>query len=284
MDVNDTLVMKRREDSWMNATHILKACGLSKGRRLKILATEECTQEHEKVQGGWYKYQGTWIALNHARDLCRRYDHHNLIKPLLEYGTNNDNDVEISSVMREATAAYIRDLLSSSEQAANSQSSGLSDGADLTSETGDPDYHHEQGQYSQESGPEGVDEGHENHPLRNLPSGGIELPVLVSDCIPTSDPGEIADFGFGPAAFSGEETEAEVYLSLTQSTLVGIAYRPTSQHQRKLQNSRLRVSIAATGRTVIELREDGSNTLRSLLLERLERNDLFFLVRMEENL
>lgn len=53
-------VMRRRHDSYLNATQILKVAGIEKGRRTKILEREVLTGEHEKVQGGYGKYQGTW--------------------------------------------------------------------------------------------------------------------------------------------------------------------------------------------------------------------------------
>jgi len=58
--VRDVAVMRRRPDSYLNATQILKVAGLEKGKRTKIIEKEVLTGEHEKVQGGYGKYQGTW--------------------------------------------------------------------------------------------------------------------------------------------------------------------------------------------------------------------------------
>ena len=58
--VQDVVVMRRRNDSYMNATQILKVAGIEKGKRTKILEREVLTGEHEKVQGGYGKFQGTW--------------------------------------------------------------------------------------------------------------------------------------------------------------------------------------------------------------------------------
>jgi hypothetical protein len=60
MIVNDVAVMRRRTDSYMNATQILKVANIEKGKRTKILEKEVLIGEHEKVQGGYGKYQGTW--------------------------------------------------------------------------------------------------------------------------------------------------------------------------------------------------------------------------------
>ena len=51
-------VMKRRSDSWMNATQILKVANFDKPQRTRILEREVQKGTHEKVQGGYGKYQG----------------------------------------------------------------------------------------------------------------------------------------------------------------------------------------------------------------------------------
>ena len=50
--------MRRRHDNWINATHILKAAGFDKPARTRILEREVQKERHEKVQGGYGKYQG----------------------------------------------------------------------------------------------------------------------------------------------------------------------------------------------------------------------------------
>lgn len=51
-------VMRRREDNWINATHILKAAGFDKPARTRILERDVQKDVHEKIQGGYGKYQG----------------------------------------------------------------------------------------------------------------------------------------------------------------------------------------------------------------------------------
>jgi hypothetical protein len=63
MTVNNVAVMRRREDSWLNATQILKVAGVEKGKRTKVLEKEILSGKHEKVQGGYGKYQGTWSVM-----------------------------------------------------------------------------------------------------------------------------------------------------------------------------------------------------------------------------
>ena len=50
--------MRRRADSWLNATQILKVAGFDKPQRTRILEREVQKGEHEKFQGGYGKYQG----------------------------------------------------------------------------------------------------------------------------------------------------------------------------------------------------------------------------------
>lgn len=75
-------VMRRKADSWINATHILKAAGMEKSQRTKIL--DRTDYPHEKVQGGYGKFQGTWVSLDNAKDLARKFGVYDLIKPILE--------------------------------------------------------------------------------------------------------------------------------------------------------------------------------------------------------
>ncbi|GKT91372.1 ANK-repeat protein MBP1 [Colletotrichum tofieldiae] len=62
-------VMRRRQDDWINATHILKAAGFDKPARTRILEREVQKEKHEKIQGGYGKYQGTWIPSTRASPL-----------------------------------------------------------------------------------------------------------------------------------------------------------------------------------------------------------------------
>ncbi|KAF2093331.1 hypothetical protein NA57DRAFT_48321 [Rhizodiscina lignyota] len=89
-EINGVAVMRRRSDSWLNATQILKVAGVDKGKRTKVLEKEILTGEHEKVQGGYGKYQGTWINYERGREFCRQYGVEELLRPLLEYDTSND--------------------------------------------------------------------------------------------------------------------------------------------------------------------------------------------------
>lgn len=58
----DVAVMRRRADSWLNATQILKVAGFDKPQRTRVLEREVQKGEHEKVQGGYGKYQGPLVS------------------------------------------------------------------------------------------------------------------------------------------------------------------------------------------------------------------------------
>ncbi|KAF9075347.1 hypothetical protein BDP27DRAFT_1415692 [Rhodocollybia butyracea] len=78
-------VMRRRGDSFVNATQILKVAGVDKGRRTKILEKEILPGKHEIVQGGYGKYQGTWIPLDRGRDIAAQYGVLPLLAPLFDF-------------------------------------------------------------------------------------------------------------------------------------------------------------------------------------------------------
>ncbi|KAK7471007.1 Transcription factor mbp1 [Stygiomarasmius scandens] len=78
-------VMRRRSDAWLNATQILKVAGFDKPQRTRVLEREVQKGEHEKVQGGYGKYQGTWIPLERGLALAKQYNCEALLKPIIEF-------------------------------------------------------------------------------------------------------------------------------------------------------------------------------------------------------
>ncbi|KIO26499.1 hypothetical protein M407DRAFT_24220 [Tulasnella calospora MUT 4182] len=83
--VRGIAVMRRRVDSYVNATQILKVAGIDKGRRTKILEKEILPGRHEIVQGGYGKYQGTWIPLERGREVATQFGVLPLLQPLFDY-------------------------------------------------------------------------------------------------------------------------------------------------------------------------------------------------------
>ncbi|KAF9105442.1 hypothetical protein BGX29_012208 [Mortierella sp. GBA35] len=80
-------VMRRRSDSYLNATQILKVAEFDKPQRTRILEREVQKGEHEKVQGGYGKYQGTWVPYERGLQLCQEYNVLEVLQPLLNYQT-----------------------------------------------------------------------------------------------------------------------------------------------------------------------------------------------------
>jgi transcription factor MBP1 len=103
--------MRRRGDDWINATHILKAAKYEKSIRTRILEREVQKGVHEKVQGGYGKYQGelprharrlillgrrrllcslltlegTWIPLHDGRNLAQKNGVLEKLQPIFDF-------------------------------------------------------------------------------------------------------------------------------------------------------------------------------------------------------
>lgn len=67
------IVMRRCQDNWVNITQVFKIASFSKTQRTKILEKESNDMKHEKIQGGYGRFQGTWIPLENARYLVSKY-------------------------------------------------------------------------------------------------------------------------------------------------------------------------------------------------------------------
>lgn len=125
MEVNGIAVMRRQNDGWLNATQILKVAGVDKGRRTKILEKEIQTGEHEKVQGGYGKYQGTWIPFDRGLEVCRQYGVEEILTKLLTHNRGPEGaagDVD-TPTKEQAMAAQRKRLYNASSQ--EGRSNGL---------------------------------------------------------------------------------------------------------------------------------------------------------------
>ncbi|KAI2618242.1 apses-domain-containing protein [Hypoxylon sp. NC1633] len=83
--------MRRRQDNWINATHILKAAGFDKPARTRILEREVQKDVHEKIQGGYGKYQGTWIPLEAGEQLAQRNNVFERLRSIFEFTPGNQS-------------------------------------------------------------------------------------------------------------------------------------------------------------------------------------------------
>ncbi|KAG8996501.1 hypothetical protein FRB90_012705 [Tulasnella sp. 427] len=91
MVVKGVAVMRRRSDGWLNATQILKVAGFDKPQRTRVLEREVQKGEHEKVQGGYGKYQGTWVPLERGLLLAKQYNIGHLIQPIVDFSPQSNS-------------------------------------------------------------------------------------------------------------------------------------------------------------------------------------------------
>ena len=103
MICRNVAVMRRRSDAYLNATQILKVAGFDKPQRTRVLEREVQKGEHEKVQGGYGKYQGmsmvsmkyrssrsgTWIPIERGLALSKQYGVEDLLRPIIDYVPNS---------------------------------------------------------------------------------------------------------------------------------------------------------------------------------------------------
>lgn len=68
------IVMRRTHDDWVNITQVFKIAQFSKTQRTKVLEKESNDMRHEKVQGGYGRFQGTWIPLENAKYMVKKYN------------------------------------------------------------------------------------------------------------------------------------------------------------------------------------------------------------------
>lgn len=78
-------IMRRKLDGWINATHILKIAKFPKAKRTRILEKDVQTGVHEKVQGGYGKYQGTYVPLDVGAKIAKNFEVYDLLSPIFEF-------------------------------------------------------------------------------------------------------------------------------------------------------------------------------------------------------
>ncbi|KAF3984971.1 hypothetical protein FT663_05479 [Candidozyma haemuli var. vulneris] len=78
-------IMRRKSDGWINATHILKIAKFPKAKRTRILEKDVQTGVHEKVQGGYGKYQGTYVPLESGAGIARMFGVYEVLEPIFKF-------------------------------------------------------------------------------------------------------------------------------------------------------------------------------------------------------
>ncbi|EGV66082.1 transcription factor [Yamadazyma tenuis] len=87
--INECPLMRRCKDDWVNATQILKCCNFPKAKRTKILEKGVQQGMHQKIQGGYGRFQGTWIPLPDAQRLATGYGMNADMAPVLFFDPAN---------------------------------------------------------------------------------------------------------------------------------------------------------------------------------------------------
>lgn len=80
------LIMRRCADNWLNITQVFKAGSFTKAQRTKILEKEANEIKHEKIQGGYGRFQGTWIPWESTKYLVEKYNiNSKVVKRIVEF-------------------------------------------------------------------------------------------------------------------------------------------------------------------------------------------------------
>ncbi|KAJ3017241.1 UNVERIFIED_CONTAM: hypothetical protein HDU68_011791 [Siphonaria sp. JEL0065] len=80
--IANVAIMRRVNDGWVNVTHILKLAGFgAKAQRTRVLEKMHIGP-HEKIQGGFGRYQGTWASCEDAIKIAQEYNVSDLLEPL----------------------------------------------------------------------------------------------------------------------------------------------------------------------------------------------------------
>ncbi|QLL31590.1 hypothetical protein HG536_0B04540 [Torulaspora globosa] len=86
------IVMRRTQDDWVNITQVFKIAQFSKTQRTKVLEKESNDMRHEKVQGGYGRFQGTWIPLENAKYMVSKYNIRDpVVNRILEFKLDPQN-------------------------------------------------------------------------------------------------------------------------------------------------------------------------------------------------
>lgn len=112
-------VMIRKEDSYVNATQILRAAGLPKPARTKVLEREVTRGVHEKVQGGYAGSQGTWIPLESAKLLADTYGIRDECEQLFSYDMSSGLAESVSPPLKQKKTVQPKPSNSDVEQSSS---------------------------------------------------------------------------------------------------------------------------------------------------------------------
>ncbi|KAJ3219169.1 hypothetical protein HDU67_002502 [Dinochytrium kinnereticum] len=96
---NGVPVMRRALDHFVNATQVLRAAGLPKTQRTKILERDVCPGIHEKIQGGYHMFQGTWVPLESAISLAKAHGLEEDMSPLFDFDPDPSDSSAFAAIL-----------------------------------------------------------------------------------------------------------------------------------------------------------------------------------------
>ena len=76
-------IMRRKKDSWINATHILKIAKFPKAKRTRILEKMFKLEFTKRFRGT--EYQGTYVPLDLGAAIARNFGVYDVLKPIFEF-------------------------------------------------------------------------------------------------------------------------------------------------------------------------------------------------------
>ncbi|KAJ3411348.1 hypothetical protein HDV05_002369 [Chytridiales sp. JEL 0842] len=93
--VRGVSIMRRKADAFLNATQILKLANVEKSKRTRFIDKEVCLGQFEKVQGGYGKYQGTWVPMDRGIWIAKTFKVYELMKPIIDFMPSKNEQLPI---------------------------------------------------------------------------------------------------------------------------------------------------------------------------------------------
>lgn len=110
--VRNNPIIRRQDDSWVNATQLLRAGGIERPSRTGIMDKFiKSESDYRRVQGGFGKFQGTWVPLHIAIGMANEVRVMDDLQPLLQADPGSVAVVRTTSP-RPASASHRSSALS----------------------------------------------------------------------------------------------------------------------------------------------------------------------------
>ncbi|KAG7882112.1 hypothetical protein KL905_000394 [Ogataea polymorpha] len=84
-DVEGCTVMRRTQDSWVNATQLARLVSVVRPKISGSIEAQAKQGAHEIVQDAPDQLKGVWVSIERAESLCKEYDIYGVLTPLFNY-------------------------------------------------------------------------------------------------------------------------------------------------------------------------------------------------------